>query len=60
MEIIGPAEIRDVGPDARYFARHFNAMMNAEMRRYNRCRKPCQLSKIRAAIRIEPVMTMLR
>ena len=34
FEIIGPAEIRDVNPDARYFAPHFNAMMNAEMRRF--------------------------
>src|SRR5580765_8401394 len=33
-EIIGPPEIRDVNPDARYFAPDFNAMMNAEMRRF--------------------------
>lgn len=29
-----PPEIRDVNPDARYFTPHFNAMMNAEMRRF--------------------------
>ena len=33
-EIIGPADIRDVDPEARYFAPNFNAMMNAEMRRF--------------------------
>jgi len=33
-EIIGPPEIRDVDPDARYFAPNFNPMMNAEMRRF--------------------------
>ena len=35
-EIIGPPEIRDVDPDARYFSPHasFNSMMNAEIRRY--------------------------
>ena len=33
-EIIGPPEIRDVDPDARYFAPGFNAMMNAEMPRF--------------------------
>jgi len=34
FEIIGPAELRDVDPDARYFSPNFNAMMNAEMRRF--------------------------
>ncbi len=35
-EIIGPPEIRDVDPEARYFNPHqpFMQMMNAEMRRY--------------------------
>jgi hypothetical protein len=33
-EIVGPPEIRNVDPDARYFAPHFNVMMNAEMRRF--------------------------
>ena len=33
-EIIGPPEICDVNPDARYFAPHFNAMMSAELRRF--------------------------
>ena len=34
FEIIGPPEIREVDPDAGYFAPKFNAMMNAEMRRF--------------------------
>src|SRR4029077_10813947 len=34
FEITGPAEIRDVNPDARYFAPHFNATMSAELRRF--------------------------
>ncbi len=36
-EIIGPPEIRDVNPDARYFTSHrpFKQMMDVEMRRYN-------------------------
>ena len=34
FEIIGPPEFRDVDPEARYFAPHFNAMMDAEMRRF--------------------------
>ena len=34
FEIIGPPEIRDVDPDAGYFAPHFNVMMDAEMRRF--------------------------
>jgi len=33
-EIIGPPENRDVNPDARYFAPHFNTMMSAELRRF--------------------------
>jgi hypothetical protein len=34
-EITGPAEIRDVDPDARYFTPHGNAMMDAELRRFS-------------------------
>ena len=34
-EIIGPAEIRERNPDARYFSPHFKLMMNAELRRYS-------------------------
>jgi hypothetical protein len=37
FEITGPAEIRDVDPDARAFTPHapFASMMSAELRRYN-------------------------
>lgn len=34
FELIEPPEIRDVNPDARYFAPQFNAMMSAELRRF--------------------------
>ena len=34
-EIIGPPEIRDVDPDARYFSPHGNAMTDAELRRFS-------------------------
>ena len=34
-EITGPAEIRDVDPDARYFTPHGNAMMDAELRLFS-------------------------
>ena len=53
-EIIGPPAIRDVDADARYFAPHFNATMNAELRRF-RERPPMQpvinpLAQIRGAM----------
>jgi hypothetical protein len=35
FETIGPPEIRDVDPDARYFTPHGNAMMDAELRRFS-------------------------
>jgi len=36
-EITGPAEIREVNPEARYFTPHasFKMMMDAELRRYS-------------------------
>jgi hypothetical protein len=36
-EITGPAEVRDVDPDARAFSPHapFNAMIDAELRRFS-------------------------
>ena len=43
FELDGPPEIRDVDPDARYFTPHGNAMMNAELRRYNE--RPPELAK---------------
>jgi hypothetical protein len=34
-EIVGPPEIRDVDPEARYFMPHGNVMMDAELRRFS-------------------------
>jgi hypothetical protein len=60
FEIIGPPEIRDVDPDARYFTPHANAMMNAELRRFNE--RPPELVKPAAIDALEAflVRTFLR
>ncbi len=39
-EIIGPPEIRDVDPDARYFTPHFNAVMNGAARLFAEVSQP--------------------
>jgi hypothetical protein len=46
-EIAGPAEIRDIDPDARYFRPHGKAMMDAELRRFE---TPPELLAIPTAI----------
>jgi len=48
FETIGPSEIRDINPDARYFAPDFNAMMNAEMRRFRE--RPPELQPVMDAL----------
>ena len=35
FEIAGPAEVREIHTDARYFNPHFKLMMNAELRRFS-------------------------
>ena len=58
FEIIGRPEIRDVNPDARYFAPNFNAMMNAEMRRFRE--RPPELQPAIDALEAFLVRTFLR
>ncbi len=57
-EIIGPPEIRDVNPDARYFAPHFNAMTNTEMRRFRE--RPPELQPTIDALEVFLVLLFLR
>lgn len=57
-EIIGEPEIRDVDPEARYFAPHFKAMMNAEMRRFRE--RPPELQPAMDALEVFLVRTFLR
>ena len=57
-EITGPAEIRDVNPDARYFTPHFNAMMNAELRRFRE--RPPELQPTLDALEVFLVQLFLR
>lgn len=57
-EIIEPPEIRDVNPDTRYFAPEFNAMMNAEMRRFRE--RPPELQPAIDALEASLVRTFLR
>jgi hypothetical protein len=45
-EIVGPAEVRDVDTDARYFTPHKSAS-DAALRRYNERRPSCSLRSMR-------------
>ena len=57
-EIIGPPEIRNVDPDERYFTPHGNAMMDAELRRFNE--RPPELKPAIDALEAFLVRTFLR
>jgi hypothetical protein len=58
FEIIGAPEIRDVNPDARYFAPDFNAKMNAEMRRFRE--RPPELQPVMDTLEVFLVQLFLR
>src|SRR4030095_16540399 len=58
FEITGPPEIRDVDPDAPYFASHFNAMISAELRRFRE--RPPELQPVMDALEAFLVRAFLR
>ena len=57
-ELIGPPEIRNVDPDALYFAPDFNAMMNAEIRRFRE--RPPELQPVMDVFEVFLVQLFLR
>jgi len=57
-DLIGPPDIRNVDPDARYFAPDFNATMNAEMRRFRE--RPPELQPVMDALEVFLVQLFLR